>query len=682
VRDEEKIEEQIQQLVKANEALRAQIAEHKRTEEQLRLREERLVGIIETIASGITIVDREGYFLFVNAAAERILGLSRNELINRSYRDPAWKRSTVDGKPLPEQDHPFVRVMKAGQPVYNVEYSVERPDGTRVIISVNAAPLRDAEGAITGVVSSITDITERKRVEEELRRKQLELTDFFENAVIGLLWIGPEGYILRANRAQLDLLGYAPEEYIGHHIAEFHVDPETPGDILQRLARNETLRNYEARLRRKDGSVKQVLIDSNVLREDGKFTHARCFIRDITERKRAEEQLRRQNEYLIALHDTTLQLMNRLEVDSVLEAIVARAAALINTPHGFIRLIKPGDVETLQRVGIGIYSAFANSRIKVSEGLVGRVLQTGQLLMVDDYRTWPDRLPDPARDIFHAVIGVPLKSGTEVIGVLGLAHLEEGRTFGNNEIELLNRFAALASIALDNARLYTAVQQELAERRRAEAQLKESLKEKEVLLKEIHHRVKNNLQIISSLLDLQSDYVQDPKALELFKESQNRVKSMALIHEKLYQSKNLAQTDFAEYIRDLTAHLFESYRVSSDTISLRMRLKSAPIGIDTAIPCGLIINELISNSLRHAFPKGRRGEIRIDLHPDREDTFILVIRDNGVGFPEDLDFRNTESLGLQLVTSLIKQLNGTIELDKNAGTTFKITFPQLGADRT
>ena len=217
---------------------------------------------------------------------------------------------------------------------------------------------------------------------------------------------------------------------------------------------------------------------------------------------------------------------------------------------------------------------------------------------------------------------------------------------------------------------------DITERKRAEDQIKASLKEKEVLLREIHHRVKNNLQIISSLLKLQSRYIKDKQTLHVFKESQNRIRSMALIHEKLYQSRELARIDFVEYVRSLVANLFRSYEVNSDLITLKTNIDDVFLGIDTAIPCGLIIDELVSNSLKYAFTEGRQGEIHIDLHSNKESKFTLIVSDNGVGFPKDLDFRNTESLGLQLTCTLVDQLQGTIELDRSGGTEFKITFPE------
>ena len=215
-----------------------------------------------------------------------------------------------------------------------------------------------------------------------------------------------------------------------------------------------------------------------------------------------------------------------------------------------------------------------------------------------------------------------------------------------------------------------------AERKRAEEQIKASLREKEVLLQEIHHRVKNNLQVVSSMLYLQSKNIKDKETLEMFQESEKRVRSMALVHERLYQSQDLARIDLAEYIQSLTNYLFRSYGADSNVITLKINADDILLDIDTAIPCGLIINELVSNSLKHAFSGGREGEICIELRADDDGRSTLIVSDNGVGFPEDLDFRNTESLGLQLVNMLTRQLEGTIELDRSDGTAVKITFTE------
>jgi two-component sensor histidine kinase len=277
----------------------------------------------------------------------------------------------------------------------------------------------------------------------------------------------------------------------------------------------------------------------------------------------------------------------------------------------------------------------------------------------------------------QTILYIPLRIRGQLVGYAELWESRRRREFTSEEITLCQSRSQQAAIALENARVYEQAQQEIAERKRAEEQIKASLKEKEVLLKEIHHRVKNNLQAISSLLYLQSKGVKGKEALEMFRDGQNRVRSMALIHERLYQSKDLRRVDFAEYVRNPANYLLRSYGVHSNVIQLKVNVEDVFLGIDTAIPWGVITNELISNSLKHAFPGGRGGEIRIELCADNDRQLNLMVSDNGVGFPSGLDFRSTESLGLQLVNTIVDQLEGTIELDRSGGTAFEITFTEL-----
>ena len=227
----------------------------------------------------------------------------------------------------------------------------------------------------------------------------------------------------------------------------------------------------------------------------------------------------------------------------------------------------------------------------------------------------------------------------------------------------------------DGARRYIgAVMVEVTERKLAQDLLLASLKEKEVLLKEVHHRVKNNLQIISSLINMQSRRVKNSDAVEAFKESQNRIMSMALIHETLYRSSDLSSIKFAEYARNLVRSLLTSYEPGG-RIRIEFDLDDVTLGIDRAIPCGLIINELVSNCLKHAFPDGRQGLVSLEMHAMNGKELALVVRDDGIGLPSDLDLRATRSLGLTLVRSLVAQLKGSMEVSGAAGTEFRITFP-------
>ena len=182
--------------------------------------------------------------------------------------------------------------------------------------------------------------------------------------------------------------------------------------------------------------------------------------------------------------------------------------------------------------------------------------------------------------------------------------------------------------------------------------MRTSLGEKEILLKEIHHRVKNNLQIIYSLLSLQSDHIQDELILDMFRDSKHRVRTMVLIHEKLYRSQDLSKIDFGEYVNALTTDLLNSYALSFSALNLKTRVDGVHLSVDTAVPCGLIVNELVTNCLKYAFPDAQEGEINIELQKNGGDEFTLIVGDNGIGFPKEFDFRNTDSLGLQLVNSL------------------------------
>jgi len=234
--------------------------------------------------------------------------------------------------------------------------------------------------------------------------------------------------------------------------------------------------------------------------------------------------------------------------------------------------------------------------------------------------------------------------------------------------------ASISRVTVNNRTMFTVILRDVTQRMIADEKIKTSLREKEALLKEIHHRVKNNLQVVSSLLGLQSRVVTDENTRKMFQESQNRIHSMALLHESLYQSNNLSRIDFPEYIRQLASHLFHSYGVRPERIHLRTDLDRLYLNLDAAVPCGLIINELVSNSLKYAFPDGREGEVRIELHERPDRLARLVVADNGIGLRSDIDWETARSLGLRLVRTLAEQLGAKIEVKSDAGTEVQLTF--------
>jgi PAS domain S-box-containing protein len=237
---------------------------------------------------------------------------------------------------------------------------------------------------------------------------------------------------------------------------------------------------------------------------------------------------------------------------------------------------------------------------------------------------------------------------------------------------------ALVRDSDENPLHFVALFQDITERKKAEEKIRAALREKEVLLQEVHHRVKNNMQVITSLLKLQAGYIDDKKTVEHFSESQNRIRAMALIHEKLYMSSDLANIDFGHYVKSLSRSLGRSMRDMARGVEVKIDIDGLTLNTDTAIPCGLIINELLTNCYKYAFPEGGGGEIRIALRREDTDELVLSVSDNGIGMPEGVDIRRPESLGLELVNLLAEtQLRGRVELDTSEGTEFKVMFKEL-----
>lgn len=290
-----------------------------------------------------------------------------------------------------------------------------------------------------------------------------------------------------------------------------------------------------------------------------------------------------------------------------------------------------------------------------------------------------------------SVLCMPIQGQGKLIGILYLENNLTTDAFTPDRATILQVLTSQAAIALENTRLYEQLadysqtlefknqelEQEVSDRRRAEEQLRQSLAEREVLLKEIHHRVKNNLQIISGLLQLQSQSVTDASTINILRESQYRIESMSLIHKKLYSSSEFGEIDLADYIPSLASNLLASYQLAPGHVTLHMEIAPVLLNIDQAIPCGLIVNELVSNALKYAFPGDRQGEIQIHLHVSLGNHIDLTIRDNGIGLPETVDWEYVQSLGLSLVHDLVvEQLEGSLTVERGGGTTFRIQFPQ------
>jgi two-component sensor histidine kinase len=404
--------------------------------------------------------------------------------------------------------------------------------------------------------------------------------------------------------------------------------------------------------------------------------------REIEEGRRAGAELLQRNRELVSLQSAAAAISASLDLDFVLDTVTWEMVSLLDAKACVVSEWdqSAGVVSTLAEYGPAVWQE-KRAALKAydladypfrEQALVER--STYQLTVGEADIDSAERAYMQTADV-KTLLMLPMVFQGRVVGLIEVTDDQTERRFTDYQISLAQFLATQTASAIENARLYEQAQDEIVKRAQIEEEIRKTLKEKDMLLKEIHHRVKNNLQVISSLLRLQARNTQDRKTQEMFQESQNRIQSMALIHEKLHRSRDLNKIDFAEYIRDLANDLVHLFRTHSGLVALEVdAADGVSLGIDAAIPCGLIVNELISNSLKHAFPDGRAGKIRVEIHshPDREMT--MIVGDNGVGFPKDLDFRNTETLGLQLVNSLTAQLGGEIELRANGGTEFKITF--------
>jgi len=449
----------------------------------------------------IFMLDPQGHILTWNPGAERIKGYHASEVIGKHF-SLFYTRADI------ERGHPDKELQIAAE---HGRYEEEgwrcRKDGSVLWANVVITALRDERGILQGFGKVTRDLTERKAAEDALReatelleervqertaklnaanvtlrRREQDLTDFVENAAIGLHWVGADGTILWANKAELDLLGYSPEEYIGHPIAEFHVDAATIQDILNRLSSNETLHEYEARIRCKDGSIRNVLINSNVMWEDGQFRHTRCFTRDVTEHRKAE----RRQEFIV---EASRVLASSLDYKATLESVARLAVPAVADWSAVDMLDGEGRIQRLavQHVDPAKVALAYELEVRYPADLsaphgLPRVLHTGE---AEYYPDIPDSLlVATCRDEEHlrlvralglkSAIIVPLVIRGRTLGAITLVTAESGRDYTPEDYALAQDLAQRASLAVDNARLYTAAQEEIAERRRAEAALRQS----------------------------------------------------------------------------------------------------------------------------------------------------------------------------------------------------------------
>ncbi|MFA4861566.1 PAS domain S-box protein [Methanoregula sp.] len=581
---------------------------------------------------------------------------------------PAQFRHYTDFTSLlhPEDLEPAMQAMRdhleGRESRYHLDYRIRTAAGDyRWFRDVGGITKRHPDGTPATVTGIIIDITANKLAEERLRTTETRFRALIQNSSDIIRILDPDGRIAYESPSSERILGYPREYMINRDPLEF-IHPEDLGrvkaDLQDVIDKKNPGTPTEFRIRKADGEYIWVDSVGINLQEVPGVNGIVITTRPIQIRKEAEQALTDSEERLrlalegagAAYWDWNLITGKAVFSDRFSTMLGYQPGDFPATYDGWTALIHPED------------------RARVLPDLIRQIQEKYPICEIE-YRL---RSKDGA---WIWVLGRGKIAETDPAGnavrLTGVNIDITNRRLMESEIRSLNTVLEqrvkdrTEALSLAN----TALAAENVQRITAEKKLQASYDEKVMLLKEIHHRVKNNLQIIISLLNLQSRYITDEQTLAAIRESQNRIKAMALVHEKLYRAEDISRIDLRDYLAYLGAGLFKSYDAASRGIRLSVEIKDISVDIDAALPLGLIINELISNSLKYAFPEGKSGSIFIRVTRDGR-ALTVLFRDDGIGIPQELDWRNTLSLGLRLVNTLVDQLNGTIELDRTSGTQF------------
>lgn len=510
------------------------------------------------------------------------------------------------------------------------EFAVEmlKEGATDYVLKHNLSKLGHS---VKRALSEAEEFLEKKKAQEKLAKSEEKYKTLFDLSPDYVVVIDPDGNVLDINQRLEEDIGLSKSEFIGKDINEifksFVNDSIFEEDFMDKFMSRDQNQPIEIKVFQGQ-EVGYLEMHHAPITKEGKIFAIQIIFRNITQRKNAERALIESRERLY-------------DVNAYLEAIINAS------PFAIVDLYPDGRVKSLWNPAAE--NIFGWRREDVLEK---------HLPFLNEKNN------EKCQYIMKKALSSESTSDVE---------LECAR----KDSEIIYTMMAAAPLLNADGKIQgiMATFADISDMIAAENQIKASLEEKEVLLREIHHRVKNNLQIISSLMNLQSEYTQEPEILKMFQESKNRIRSMALIHEKLYQSKDLAHIDFVEYLKSLVDMLLSFYREKSNYIDVSLKCGEVNLEIDTAISMGLIVNELLSNCFKHAFPGDRSGEITITLSQDAE-NYLLEVADNGIGIPEDVDIKKTDSLGLLIVQTLTLQLKGTLEHHNEGGTKFKLSFPE------
>lgn len=489
------------------------------------------------------------------------------------------------------------------------------------------------------------------------------MSALFNSRILGSVFSDIHGSIFEANDEFLRIIGYTREEFLRDGVKWTDITPPEyrarDAEAITEAHETGVCTPYEKQYIRRDGSRIWVLTGYVLIGEARE--EAVAFVLDISKSKANEERIQSLNQELeerVIERTNQLQFINeelqaeveeRLSAEKKLfETLSVLSATIESTPDGILVVDNNRNISVYNKIFEEMWQ-IPDSVLRLRDE---RVILKEQASRVQN----PDHFCSRIAEIYQN----PELDSFDVIELADNRILERTSRPQRIEYTIVGRVFSFRDVT---------------KQKEMEEQIATSLREKEILLKEIHHRVKNNMQVVSSLLFMQSRLSEDPRLKEILLESQNRVKSIALVHEELYQSMDLDRIDYTRYLRKITRNIFDTYKVDSNRISLRLSEETVYLTISKAVPCSLIVNELISNSLKHAFPEGRSGKVSIEFVLSQGE-YILIYSDNGVGLPPNLRIESPKTLGLELINGLVKQLTGTIKIDLGEGIRYEIRFPE------